>query len=77
MKFNDNKLYYSSDLELSVLRDIEIKKVIKSLEIPNIINKLSREVEEDLESEYNNNTIIINISNRYRFTQNNDVNSPY
>ena len=66
MKFDDNKLYYPSDLELSALRNIEIKKIIKLLKIPDVINKLSREIEEDLESEYNNNIIIINMSNRSR-----------
>ena len=64
MKFNDNKLYYSSDLELSALRNIKVKRIVKSLKILNIINKLSRGAEEDLENEYNNNTIIINILNR-------------
>ena len=64
MKFNDNKLYYPSDLKLNALRNIEIKRVIKLLEILNIINKLSRKIEEDLESEYNNNIIIINILNK-------------
>ena len=41
VKFDDTKLYYSSNLELSALRDIEIKKVVKSLKILDIINKLS------------------------------------
>ena len=77
VKFNDNKLYYPSDLKLSALRDIEVKRVIKLLKIPDIINKLSRGAEEDLESEYNSDTIIINISNRSRSTQNNDVYSPH
>ena len=67
MKFNDNKLYYPSDLEFSALRDIEIKRVIKSLKILDIINKLLRGVEEDLKSEYNNNIIIINIPNKSIF----------
>ena len=40
VKFNNNKLYYFSDLELSALQDVEIKKVIKLLEILDIINKL-------------------------------------
>ena len=64
MKFNDNKLYYPSDLEFSALRNIEIKRVIKSLKILNVINKRLRGVKEDLESEYNNNTIIINMLNK-------------
>ena len=64
MKFDDNKLYYPSDLKLSALRNIEVKRVVKSLKILNIINKLSRGAEEDLENEYNNNTIIINMLNR-------------
>ena len=64
MKFDDNKLYYPSDLELSVLRDVEVKKVVKLLEILDVINELLRKVEEDLESEYNSNIIIINILNK-------------
>ena len=64
MKFNDNKLYYSSDLKFSALRDIEIEKVIKLLEISDIINKLLRKGEEDLKSEYNNIIIIINMLNK-------------
>ena len=67
VKFNDNKLYHPSDLELSALRDIKIKKIIKSLEIPDIINKLLRKVEKDLESEYNSDIIIINILNKSIF----------
>ena len=45
VKFDNNKLYYPSDLELSVLRDTEIKRVVESLEIPDVINELSREDE--------------------------------
>ena len=41
--------------------------MIKSLEILDIINKLLRRVEEDLENEYNNNIIIINMLNRSIF----------
>ena len=40
VKFDDIKLYYSSDLEFSALRNIEIKKIVKLLEILDIINKL-------------------------------------
>ena len=40
IKFDDIKLYYLSNLELSALRDIKIKKVIKLLKIPDVINKL-------------------------------------
>ena len=40
VKFNNNKLYYFSDLELSALRNVEIKKVVKLLKILDIINKL-------------------------------------
>ena len=64
MKFDDNKLYYPSDLKLSALRNIKVKRIIKLLKISDIINKLLREIEEDLENEYNNNIIIINILNR-------------
>ena len=64
MKFNDNKLYYPSDLKLNALRNIEVKRVIKLLKILNIINKLLRGIEKDLKSEYNNNIIIINIPNK-------------
>ena len=46
--------------------NIEVKRVIKLLKIPNIINELLRGVEEDLESKYNSNTIIINMLNRSR-----------
>ena len=67
MKFDDNKLYYSSDLKFSALRNIKIKKVIKLLKILDIINKLLREIEEDLENEYNNDIIIINMRNRSIF----------
>ena len=64
MKFDDNKLYYSFDLKFNVLRDVEVKKVIKLLEISDVINKLLRKIEEDLESEYNSDIIIINVLNR-------------
>ena len=39
--------------------------MVKLLKILNIINKLLRGVEKDLESEYNNNIIIINMLNRF------------
>ena len=79
VKFDDNKLYHPSDLELSALRDTEVKRVVESLEIPDVINELSRGAEEDLESEYDSNTIVINVPNRStsRSTQNNDVYSPH
>ena len=64
MKFDDNKLYYPSDLEFSALRDIKVKRVVKLLEILDIINELLRGVEEDLKSEYNSDTIVINMLNR-------------
>ena len=67
VKFNDNNLYYPSDLKFNALRDIEVKKIIKLLKILNIINEFSRGVEEDLESEYNNNIIIINILKKSTF----------
>ena len=67
MKFNDNKLYYSSDLELSALRNIKIKKIIKLLKKLDIVNKLLRRAEKDLESEYNSNIIIINVLNKSIF----------
>ena len=41
--------------------------MVKSLKILDVINELLRGVEEDLESEYNNDTIIINILNRSIF----------
>ena len=77
MKFDNNKLYYFSDLELSALRDIEIKRVVKSLEILDIINKLSHIAQEDLKNEYNSNTIIVNVPNKssYRSTQNKSLES--
>ena len=67
VKFDDNKLYYPSDLEFSALRDVEVKRIIKLLEILDIINELSREAEEDLESEYNSDIIVINILNKSTF----------
>ena len=72
MKFDNNKLYYFSDLELNALRDIKIKKVVKLLKISDIINELLYIVQEGLEREYDNNTIVVNVSNKssYRFRQN-------
>ena len=72
MKFDNNKLYYPFNLEFSALRDAEIKKIVKSLEISDIINKLSYKAQKDLKNEYNNNTIVVNVPNKssYRFRQN-------
>ena len=41
--------------------------MVELLEIPDVINELSREVEEDLESEYDNDIIIINVLNKSIF----------
>ena len=38
--------------------------MVKSLEIPDIINKFSRKVEKDLKNEYNSDIIVINMLNK-------------
>ena len=72
MKFDNNKLYYFSNLKLSALRDVEIKRMVKLLKILDIINKLLYRAQEDLKSEYNNDIIVVNLLNKssYRFKQN-------
>ena len=78
VKFDDIKLYYLFNLELSALRDAEIKRVVESLEIPDIINELLYRVEGDSESEYDSDIIVVNVPNRFinfRSTQNKSLES--
>ena len=78
VKFDNNKLYNPSDLEPSALQDAEIKRVVESLEIPDVINELSHRAQGNLENEYDSDTIVVNVPNRssYRSRQNESLELP-